>query len=474
MYAGVLGSGIAAVLPVFFGDRWPHETGFYAAIACKAAREGKWLPLEVSDGLYFNKPPLGFWAYAASIKLFGTETWAIHLPTLLCVLGLGLCIAYTGRRLGGTLCGFFAGVSLYLVRPFAEQYDWLRLDYLHALLIWLGVALFVRGVTENPERRGCWIELSGVPIGLALLVKPLFALGAFAVLLAWLGLAAFGGRSRDPRGDWPPRVRSVLGSTVRAVAIAALIALPWHLWMALSHSDAFFHVYLGEQILDRATHTVDGAERWTWYFATIAEWWPEVLVMIGVGIASILSGRLGPQQRAAGLGVIWTVAWLIALSCFLDKRTHYLVHIYPGLALATGAVAARCVPLHLQRLGTKTGCLASAVAVTISIAMSPGWALQLPKGERCRPRALWEPVEAVLRTLPPERVYNGSLAYYDAGRMYVKTGRWPRSADWRGNPHEHIPGGAIAVYNLLIRAPDVRDQVLLESWPIVVVRMSER
>ena len=61
----------------------------YAEIARLMAETGDWITPWFEPGVpFWGKPPLSFWAQAASIKLFGVSEFAIRLPAWLATLGI--------------------------------------------------------------------------------------------------------------------------------------------------------------------------------------------------------------------------------------------------------------------------------------------------------------------------------------------------------------------------------------------------
>ena len=86
----------------FQGTRglWEPDEGRYSAGGVHMAQDGDWL-VPTLDGVtpHLTKPPVTYWALAASFKLLGYNEWAARLPSALAYIGTGLFLFGLGRRL---------------------------------------------------------------------------------------------------------------------------------------------------------------------------------------------------------------------------------------------------------------------------------------------------------------------------------------------------------------------------------------
>ena len=94
---------LAAAVLVFSGF-WvlpvsdPSEAR-YAEVAREMAAGGDWLVPHAMGKPHLTKPPLTYWAAAASIAAFGPRAWAARLPVALAFLLTVVLTADLGRRL---------------------------------------------------------------------------------------------------------------------------------------------------------------------------------------------------------------------------------------------------------------------------------------------------------------------------------------------------------------------------------------
>src|SRR5687768_9731975 len=73
----------------FLGSRgiWDPDEGRYTNVALNMLDSGDWLnPRRNHEVGHWTKPPLTYWAIAASVGVFGKNPWAARLPAALAYL----------------------------------------------------------------------------------------------------------------------------------------------------------------------------------------------------------------------------------------------------------------------------------------------------------------------------------------------------------------------------------------------------
>jgi 4-amino-4-deoxy-L-arabinose transferase-like glycosyltransferase len=86
----------------FQGTRglWDPDEGRYSAGGIHMLESGNWIvPTIDGDQPHLTKPPLTYWALAASFAVFGHNEWSARLPSALAYIGTGLLVFGLGRRL---------------------------------------------------------------------------------------------------------------------------------------------------------------------------------------------------------------------------------------------------------------------------------------------------------------------------------------------------------------------------------------
>lgn len=87
----------------FLGARglWEPDEGRYSAVALNMIETGDYLvPRLNREHAHFAKPPMTYWAVAASIATFGRNEWSVRLPSALAYVATALIVALLGTALG--------------------------------------------------------------------------------------------------------------------------------------------------------------------------------------------------------------------------------------------------------------------------------------------------------------------------------------------------------------------------------------
>src|SRR5436190_12063802 len=110
------GAAAGAFLLYFFGlGRTPlldPDEPVYGQIAREMVQSGNWLTPHLAGKPWFDKPPLFYWAEAASMALLGPTELAARLPSALAAVLLALLVMGMGRRLYGPRAGWAAAAVL--------------------------------------------------------------------------------------------------------------------------------------------------------------------------------------------------------------------------------------------------------------------------------------------------------------------------------------------------------------------------
>ncbi|MCB1560977.1 MAG: glycosyltransferase family 39 protein [Xanthomonadales bacterium] len=261
----------------FQGTRgiWDADEGRYVNVALQMLDSGDWsLPRRHPDTLHLTKPPLTYWAIAASASLFGTDEQALRLPnTLAFVLTVMLCFGI-GRRLVPERPWLPALIYATLPLPFLAA-NWITTDTLltafEATALFCCVEAVFGGYRPAASRR--WMLAMWAAFGLAFLTKGPPALLPLLGLLVW--------RVGKRRRLQAPRLFTIAG-----VLLFLLIGGSWYAW-ALFKVPGLFDYYLGHEIADRLIS--EDMERFP-------EWWGPIYVY---GL-SFLLGSI-PWLYASGL-----------------------------------------------------------------------------------------------------------------------------------------------------------------------------
>ena len=199
---------------------FPPDEGRYAAVSGWMASHGNWLAPEIRGQLHITKPPLAYWAQAASIRLFGSTEFAVRAPSALASSLLILALFAFARRTAGALVATLA-VGLVACMPLFEIVGRLAItDPMVALWWWCALCAGWLALRDAEPRHG-WTAAFWAFTALLGLTKGPLLLGPPAIVAAWLLLA---GRGRDLL-----RLHPWLGLPLAA---APLAMVAWGFWAA--------------------------------------------------------------------------------------------------------------------------------------------------------------------------------------------------------------------------------------------------
>lgn len=192
----------------FQGTRgiWEPDEGRYTAAGLQMVESGDWLvPSLDGERPHLTKPPVTYWAIAASVGLLGYDEWAARLPGALAFVGTGLMVFGLGRRFCASSPALPALVWMLSVAPVVAA-NIVSTDALLAFFEAAAMFAAVEGWRSDGRERRRWLIAMWVAWGLAFMTKGppgLLPLGAMVAFLAlhdrrklrgfflWPGLAAF-------------------------------------------------------------------------------------------------------------------------------------------------------------------------------------------------------------------------------------------------------------------------------------------
>jgi 4-amino-4-deoxy-L-arabinose transferase len=207
------------------------DEGRYAAVALEMVESGEWIvPRFDPQAVHLSKPPLFYWALAASMAAFGKSEWALRLPGVigywLGCLGVGLAARALGMRVWPAVWIFASAV------PVSVAAEIVSTDMLLTGLGTLAVGCWLLSVESSFGDR--WRALAGGLFGVAVLVKGTPALLPLLAMAAWR--------------VWERRSEPILGIAGWIAMMA--VALPWFVMVLLRHPDAGAY-WLGYEVFAR-------------------------------------------------------------------------------------------------------------------------------------------------------------------------------------------------------------------------------
>ncbi len=326
------------------------DEGRYAEIPREMLESGDFVTPRLNYVKYFEKPPLFYWAVAASMAGLGeTEMAARLVPAVVGLLTVALVIGL-GSAMMGRATGHLAGwVYLTSLLPLVMA-RFLTIDGLFSLLLAATWAAWWLGYSSAAVRaRRRWYTAAWLSLALAILAK-----GPVALVLTGLLVFSFLALQRDwaalrTMAWWP------------GVPLFAAVVLPWFVAVSICNPE-FLHFFVVVQHWERFLGATQEHLKPLWFFLP--------LVPLGLGAWGIVSlpglvaaarEALGGLRSAAGSrrrandslegnaaagdqstdrqrgAVLFLLTWVIIVVAFFSiskcKLVPYILPAFPALAI---------------------------------------------------------------------------------------------------------------------------------------------
>jgi 4-amino-4-deoxy-L-arabinose transferase-like glycosyltransferase len=278
-----------------------------------------------------DKPIFFYWLIAIAYKIFGVSEWAARLPSALAALGcLALVYRFALLRWGGWTPVWSVLILLTSVEFFALARI-VIFDMTLALFVTLSLCAFYEAThTDNANwRRLCCFALY-LALGAATLIKGLIG-------LVIPGMVFFFYLLLTKQWSLLRRIELIPGAL-----LFLAVVLPWYL-LAEMRNPGYLYYYLWDEHFGRfVSNEFDRGEPW-YYF-------------IGVGLVGFLPWTLLLPRSAK---VVWKMTWagefddkivylmlwavlpFVFFSISKSKLPHYILPIFPALAMLTALTLVR-------------------------------------------------------------------------------------------------------------------------------------
>ena len=317
---------------------WNPDEGRYVAASYEMAYpfsgDSNWLVPHLNTVPRLNKPPLVYWAMAASFRVFGVAEWSARLvPAFASLLVLAL-IAVWGARCWDNRTAWAAAMAWASGIGVVAMGRTANTD----MLLCAAVALTMFGVFWATELGGqkqlAMGALAGVGMALALLTKGPVGV-ALPLLFAAIYLTIIRGWKRAP---WR--------ALALAVGVAALLGAPWFLLVEMQR-PGFLHTFIVEENLGRFSGKEDYHHKTpiTYYLPVVLigfmPWTGFLAPALGFWNRLNLDEGAARQSRAQMFLSVWAIVLVAFFSVSGTKLISYVLPAFPAFALLIGVALGR-------------------------------------------------------------------------------------------------------------------------------------
>jgi len=335
--------GCLLFLPGFFNiapiDR---DEARFAQATKQMVETGDFVDIRFQDEVRYKKPVGIYWLQAASIEVASAmglpraqlRIWLYRIPSLLGAIGAVLltywaALAFVTRR-GAIFAALIlcSSVLLGVEARLAKTDAMMLLTVVAAMGALARVYLsWQRG--EDPEHPPwSWPFIFWTALAGGILLK-----GPFPFMIAGLTIVTLA--ILDRNASWLWRLRPVWGLTWMLVLV-----LPWFIAIFWRAGDAFFVDSIGGDMLSKlAAQESHGAPPGVYLLLFWVTFWP------GAPLAGLAAPAVWRARREPGAQYLlaWLVPSWIVFELALTKLPHYVLPLYPAIAILTAGALERRV-----------------------------------------------------------------------------------------------------------------------------------
>jgi len=377
------------------------DEALYAECSREMAASGNYIVPTYNGIPFFDKPPLGYWLQAASIHVFGVNSFAVRLPSALCALLVIGLIVFLGIRLYSRSAGLFAGFALATAIYTLPLARLCSLDMLFTLTITAALGAFLLthlGLISRWGYLGFWAAtgLSVMAKGPAGAVLIGLVVGTFLVVRRVSGINS--------------RNTEAYAVHLIGLVIFVAIALPWYVMVQRETGGAFLREFIVHQNLQRAMgkdfhHNMPFYSYLPIYLAGFFPW---SLFVAAAWSRYVRSRPKDGVEEASLFAAVWIIMVAIVFSAAKSKLPSYIYPTYPPSALIVGLLWARAVEEGKTSYLRRCTGAALVVAVILGAAFIMG------------PKLLPRPIPGLMAALVPMGLclVAGALAAFLMLRAY--------------------------------------------------------
>ena len=274
-----------------------------------------------------DKPMFFYWLIALFYKLFGVSEWAARLPSALAALACVLVVYHFARARWGWWVALWSALILLTSTEFfilarIVLFD-MTLTFLETLALW---AFYEIDHTEDTSRRRKFCVIMYLALGGGTLIKGLIGVVIPGIVFFFYMLM---------RRRWHILRKIYL---IPGALLFFTVVLPWYL-QADARNTGYLGYYVWSEHFGRyATANFDRWEPWYYFILVgLVGFFPWTLLLPYV----VKDNWKKAWDDKTLFLILWVVLPLLFFSASKSKLPHYILPIFPALAILTAAALVR-------------------------------------------------------------------------------------------------------------------------------------
>ena len=303
----------------------PDETR-YAEVPREMISTGDWIVPKINGLRYFEKPVMGYWLSAASIKTFGENKFAVRFPMALSTGLVALLIFF--------LCSNCYGARSHLPKMVAFIYlttlgvvalgTVAVLDTPLTLFLTATLASFFLATEEKPSsgRERIFLLGAGIFAGCAFLTKGFLA---FAVPVLTIGPYLI------LQGRWKDTLRMLF----LPVTGALLVSLPWAILIHMREPDFWNYFFWNEHVRRFLSDTAQHKEAFWFFLAVLPVMFMPWVLFLPAAVIGLWNKKWAnnSEKRMVIFCLCWFIFPFLFFSASSGKLITYILPCFPPLTI---------------------------------------------------------------------------------------------------------------------------------------------
>jgi 4-amino-4-deoxy-L-arabinose transferase-like glycosyltransferase len=344
--------GLLLFLPGFFNippiDR---DEARFAQATKQMVETGDFVDLRFQEDVRYKKPAGVYWLQAAAVETASAlglprapvRIWLYRLPSLIGAIGAVLLTYWTALSFVTRRGAIFAALILCSSVLLGAEARLAKTDAVLLLSVVAAMGALARVYLswqrgEDPTHPPwSWPAIFWTALAAGILLKG-------PLILMFVGLTIGSLAILDRSAAWLWRLRPVWG-----LLWTLVLVLPWFVAIFLRAGDAFFADSIGGDMLSKlAAQESHGAPPGLYLLLLWVTFWPGAPLM-GMAAPAIWRAR---REPGAQFLLAWLIPSWIVFELVLTKLPHYVLPLYPAIAILTvGALERRVLSRSWLRRG---------------------------------------------------------------------------------------------------------------------------
>lgn len=272
-----------------------------------------------------DKPMLFYWPVALSYKIFGVTEWSARLSSAVFALGCLFLVYRFAHRWWGPWEALWSALVLLTSVEFFILARIVRSDMALTFCVTLALCSFysaILGENEKAKKLHCLFMYGA--LGTGTLIK-----GLIGFIIP--GMVFFVYLLLTQKWSSVRRLYPFPGALLFFIIVA-----PWYFWVDARNPGYLYYYFWGDHVARYLSDTFDRTERWYYFFLVVAAGFSPWSLFLPL-VARDSWKKFNDKKLFL---ILWAVLPFLFFSASNSKLAHYVLPIYPALALLAGQTIA--------------------------------------------------------------------------------------------------------------------------------------